>query len=89
MLEKFNEQFSDKLRDLNAVLDVGPYNYEQVASLGHAIKSMSANVGAASVRAVASDIEKVSKEQSEMIDGSSLDRLKLEHSRFIEEIKNY
>jgi len=89
VLEKFNEQFSDKLRDLNAVLDVGPYNYEQVASLGHAIKSMSANVGAASVRAVASDIEKVSKEQSEMIDGSSLDRLKLEHSRFIEEIKNY
>jgi signal transduction histidine kinase/ligand-binding sensor domain-containing protein/CheY-like chemotaxis protein/HPt (histidine-containing phosphotransfer) domain-containing protein len=89
VLEKFDEQFSEKLTELEATLAAAPYAHEKVASLGHAIKSMSANVGAACIRAHASDIEKLSKDKSKVFDGSVVDRLRKERLRFFEEIKSY
>jgi len=89
VLEKFDEQFSEKLIDLESALNIVPYDYDRVASLGHAIKSMSANVGAASVRAYASDMERFSKDKSKVFDVSDVDQLKKEGSRFFEEIKGY
>lgn len=86
VIEKFSEQFMEKLTQLISAINSTNYDYEEVASLGHAIKSMSANVGASRVRECASIIEKFSRDRAKKIDRSVLSKLEVEYSRFMREV---
>ena len=60
LLEGYSEQMSNKLGELGE--EESKTNAEHIASIAHAIKSMSANMGAALVREEASKLEKEAKE---------------------------
>ncbi|MEQ8265328.1 two-component regulator propeller domain-containing protein [Pseudohaliea sp.] len=62
LLEGYSEQMSSKLEDL--VAEESTVDAEKIASIAHAIKSMSANMGAALVKEEAFKLEKEAKENS-------------------------
>ena len=82
VFDGFNSQMDEKLDELQA--SFANSDSDNLYKTAHAIKSMSANIGARRVQKISGDIEAASREGSiENLD-SSIGELKLAYAQFVE-----
>jgi signal transduction histidine kinase/ligand-binding sensor domain-containing protein/CheY-like chemotaxis protein/HPt (histidine-containing phosphotransfer) domain-containing protein len=82
LFEGFTAQMNEKMIELKKFLD--EENLEEIYRTAHAIKSMSANIGADKVRIFSSMIESVAKNQHMESVFENFENLKLAYEEFVE-----
>ncbi|QFU76746.1 response regulator [Halioglobus maricola] len=80
VFDGYKSQFSQKIGEIED--HIGADNYEETARAAHAIKSLSANVGATKVRSISSAIEDAAKIKSSLSMVSNLEILRTADREF-------
>ncbi|WP_187275930.1 two-component regulator propeller domain-containing protein [Parahaliea aestuarii] len=80
IFDGYRNQFEEKILELKKANELG--DISEIYKTSHAIKSMSANIGAAKVRKLASEIEDGSRSGEACNYSSAIDHLELAHLEF-------
>jgi HPt (histidine-containing phosphotransfer) domain-containing protein len=82
ILSGFTKQMDEKIHDISKSLESG--DVDELYRTAHAIKSMSANIGAENVRSISASIEAKGR-SGDISDGSnSISLLKIAYKEFVE-----